>query len=58
MENVKDELSGYAQAFAEPKPYPEDFVYSPFGVYSMTKICSFCGSKLNAKGKCDLYDPE
>lgn len=54
-----EELDGYAQMFAESKPFPEDYIYHSSGAkFPMTKICNICGSCLNEKGKCPVCDPD
>ena len=52
------ELDGYASMFAEPKPYPEDYIYSPFGTFPMNKMCPNCLSNLRPDGTCPNCQPD
>lgn len=53
-----EELKGYSDAFREPNPNPEDYMYTPNGAYPMSKICGFCGRPLDEKGRCKVCDNE
>jgi hypothetical protein len=55
-----EELKAYGEVFSKPeREFQEDFVYHPSGaVMPMTRVCSTCGTPLDAKGRCPNCEPE
>lgn len=51
-----EELDGYAEAFKEPEPFPEDFLHTPMGTFVLNRCCGTCGMPLKANGKCPVCD--
>lgn len=58
MEDVKDELKGYEEAFKTPKPDSEDYIYTPMGKYPMNRMCPICLSNLRPDGTCPVCEPD